>query len=213
MSHDQLARLTALDACAVSDALDWAGLPGSVLGLRPLSGTRLAGRARTVLTGPADGSGRHIAAATVESADPGDVLVIAGGGRTDVSCWGGILTAAAQRRGVAGVVIDGAARDVDETAAAGFPVFARAAVTRTARGRITQVAADEPVDFAGTQVTRGDLVIADGSGVVFVPAARADEVLTAAERIAARQARILDRVRAGEPVTRLMSDASLTEGL
>jgi 4-hydroxy-4-methyl-2-oxoglutarate aldolase len=61
-------------------------------------------------------------------------------------------------------------------------------------------------------VQYGDLVIADGSGVVFVPAARADEVLTAAERIAARQARILDRVRAGEPVTRLMSDASLTEG-
>jgi 4-hydroxy-4-methyl-2-oxoglutarate aldolase len=51
MSRDRLARLTALDACAVSDALDWACLPGSVPGLRPLSGTRLAGRARTALTG------------------------------------------------------------------------------------------------------------------------------------------------------------------
>jgi regulator of RNase E activity RraA len=214
MSHDQLVkRLAALDACAVSDALDRLGLLGSVLGLRPLSGIRLAGRARTVLTGPDDGSGRHVAAATVESAEPGDVVVIAGGGRTDVSCWGGILTAAAQRRGVEGVVIDGAARDVDETAAAGFPVFARAAVTRTARGRITQLAADEPVDFAGTRVAAGDLVIADGSGVVFVPAASAEEVLTVAERIAARQAHILDRVRAGEPVTKLMSDASLTEGI
>jgi 4-hydroxy-4-methyl-2-oxoglutarate aldolase len=223
-----IARLDALDACAVSDALDWLGLPGSVLGLHRLSGARLAGLARTVLIGPAligpaligaggqgEGgpSGRHVAAATVQDAAPGDVIVIAGGGRDDVSCWGGILTAAAQLRGVAGVVIDGAARDVDETRAAGFPVFARAAVTRTARGRIIQIAADEGVGFAGVRVEAADLVIADGSGVVFVPAARAAEVLTVAERLTARQGRILDRVRAGEPVTKLMSDASLTEGI
>jgi regulator of RNase E activity RraA len=208
-----LARLGALDACAVSDALDRLGLPGSVPGLRSLSGARLAGLARTVQVGPADGGGRHIATETVEDADPGDVVVIAGGGRVDVACWGGILTAAAQLRGVAGVVVDGAVRDVDETAGAGFPVFARAATTRTARGRITQVAADDPVDFAGVRVEVGDLVIADGSGVVFVPADRAAEALTVAERISARQARVLDRVRAGEPVTALMSDSSLTEGV
>jgi len=206
-------RLSALDACVVSDALDELALPGSVTGLQPLSGTRLVGRARTVLTGPARPGGKHVAAQTVAVSGWGDVVVIGGGGRTDVSCWGGILTAAAMRRGLSGVVIDGAARDVDEIRAQGFPVFARGATTRTARGRITQVTADEPVEIAGVTVAPGDLVIADGSGVVFVPAGRAAEVLDIAGRLQARQARILQLVRAGEPVTELMSDASLTEGL
>jgi regulator of RNase E activity RraA len=207
-----LGRLSALDACLVSDALDWLGLPGSVLGLGPLwPGARLAGRARTVLTGPPPGG--HVAAATVAAAGPGDVVVIAGGGRTDVSCWGGILTAAAAARDAAGAVIDGAARDVDEVRSLGFPVFARGAVTRTARGRIAQAGADEPVDIAGVHVAPGDLVIADGSGVVFVPADCGDAVLGIAERLQAREARILKRLRGGEPVTELMSDASLTHGV
>jgi regulator of RNase E activity RraA len=206
-------RLSALDACVVSDALDELGLPGSAPGLRPLSGTRLAGRARTVLTGPAREGGRHVAAETVAASGPGDVVVIDGGGRVDVSCWGGILTVAAVRHGVTGVVIDGAARDVDEIRARGFPVFARAATMRTARGRITQVAADEPIEIAGVAVAPGDLVIADGSGVVFVPAGRAAEVIDVAERLQARQVRIAELVRAGEPVTELMSDASLTKGV
>lgn len=206
-----LGRLSALDACVVSDALDWLGLPGSALGLGPLwPGARLAGRARTVLTGPPGGG--HVAAATVAAAGPGDVMVIAGGGRLDVSCWGGILTAAAVARGAAGVVVDGAARDVDEISALGFPAFARGAVTRTARGRISQAGADEPVRIAGVRVAPGDLVIADGSGVVFVPAGRGDAVLGIAERLRAREARILERLRGGEPVTGLMSDASLTAG-
>jgi regulator of RNase E activity RraA len=205
--------LSALDACVVSDALDELGLPGSAPGLQPLSGTRLSGRTRTVLTGPAGEGGQHVAAETVAASGPGDVVVIGSGGRIDVSCWGGILTAAAMRRGVNGVVIDGAARDIDEIRARGFPVFARATTTRTARGRITQVAADEPIEVAGVVVTPGDLVIADGSGVVFVPASRATEVLDIAGRLQARQARILELVRAGEPVTELMSDASLTKGV
>jgi regulator of RNase E activity RraA len=206
-----LARLSALDACLVSDALDWLGMTGSVLGLGPLwPGARLAGRARTVLTGPPPGG--HVAAATVATAGPGDVVVIAGGGRLDVSCWGGILTAAATARGAAGVVIDGAARDVDEVRLLGFPAFALGAVTRTARGRIAQAGADEPVDVAGVHVTPGDLVIADGSGVVFVPANHGDAVLGIAERLQGREARLLERLRAGEPVTELMSDASLTQG-
>lgn len=204
-------RLSVLDTCVVSDALDWLGLPGSVLGLGPLwPGARLAGRARTVPTGPPPGG--HVAAATVAAAGPGDVVVIAGGGRLDVSCWGGILTAAAAHRGIAGVVIDGAARDLDEICSLRFPVFARGAVMRTARGRIAQAGADEPVDVAGVRVAPGDLVIADGSGVVFVPAGRGDDVLGIAERLRAREAHILERLRGGEPVTELMSDASLTGG-
>jgi regulator of RNase E activity RraA len=64
------------------------------------------------------------------------VLVIANDGRADVSCWGGLLALAARRNGIGGVVIDGACRDITETAEHGFPVFGRAGVPVSARGRI-----------------------------------------------------------------------------
>ena len=89
----------------------------------------------------------------------------------DVSCWGGILTLAARRRGIGGVVIDGACRDIAESQELGFPVYGRAVVPVSARGRIVQLAMDEPVEFAGTTVHPGDAVLADRNGVVFVRAA------------------------------------------
>ncbi len=206
-----LDRLRALDSCAVSDALDTLGLPGAVTGIGPLWAVReqVAGWARTVLAGPrqSDRPARHIAAAAIEAADRGDVLVIANAGRTDVSCWGGILTLAATRRALGGVVIDGACRDIAESEAHGFPVFGRAVVPVSARGRIVQLAMGEPVDFAGVTVHQGDALLADRNGVVFVPAAELGRVVALAERITAREAAMADAVRAGQPVTEVMHDS------
>ncbi|MFD0743529.1 RraA family protein [Phytohabitans flavus] len=168
----------------------------------------VAGRVRTVRAGAkqATGPAGHIAASVVDSTVAGDVIVIANDGRTDVSCWGGILTTAALRHGVAGVVVDGACRDIGESAAAGLPVFGRAAVPVSARGRIVQVAAAEPVDIAGVTVHEGDWVIADANGVVFVPAAHTGAVLDLAERIVAREARMVAAVQAGGAVATVMHD-------
>lgn len=214
MTGEILDRLAGLDACAVSDALDRLDLPGAALGLGPLwAGARLAGRVRTISAGPAGAGGRHIATETIATASSGEVIVIANAGRADVSCWGGILTVAAMARGVPGVVVDGAARDVDTLRELSFPVFARAAVTRTARGRISQVAADRVIDVAGVTVSPGDLVIADGSGVVFIPQRHAEAVLRVAGQLRDREAAIEEQLRAGAPVVELMSDASLTRGL
>lgn len=208
---DPLERLRALDTCAVSDALDTLGLGGATTGVRPLwdSGVVVVGRARTVTAGPRqdDRVAQHIAAAAIEAAGDGDVLVIANDGRVDVSCFGGILTLAAHRRGILGVVIDGACRDIAESEDIGFPVFGRAVVPVTARGRIVQLAMDEPVQFAGVTVRSQDVVIADRNGVVFVPAAELDRVLGLAERIVAREAAMADAVRGGEPVTEVMHDS------
>ena len=166
------------------------------------------GRARTVLAGPrqSDRPAQHIAAAAIEAAEPGDVLVIANGGRTDVSSWGGILTLAARRRAIGGVVIDGACRDIAESEEQGFPVFGRAVVPVSARGRIVQLGMDEPIEFAGVTVHPGDAVLADRNGVVFVAAAELDRVVTLAERIVARESAMADAVRAGNPVTEVMHD-------
>ena len=79
-------------------------------------------------------------------------------------------------------------------AEAGFPVWARAAVPVTARGRLAERGSDVPVLFDGVLVTPGDLVLADGSGVVFLPADRATEIIETAERLAARQDAMRDAV-------------------
>jgi regulator of RNase E activity RraA len=205
-------RLQRLDACAVSDALDRLGIAGAVLGIAPMTtaGRVVAGTVRTVQVAPRsdDAPRPHLATTAIESSGPGTVLVVANGARTDVSSWGGILSQAAQRRGVEGVIVDGACRDVDEARALAFPVFARAAVPVTARGRVVEEASDVPVRLGEVTVRPGDYAIADGSGVVVCPADRIEEALEIAEAIAAREAWMAEQVQAGRPVTDVMHDRS-----
>jgi len=210
--RDELsARLTRLDACAVSDALDLLGLPGAVIGIAPLvtAAGPLAGPVITVRVGPRpdDQPRPHLGATAIATASPGDVIVVDHRGRLDVSAWGGLLSLAARERGVAGVIVDGACRDVDEARALSFPLFARAAVPVTARGRIVQETCREPVAIGGVPVRTGDWVIADASGVVFMSRSRADEVVGLAEKIAAREAAMADAIRAGESIVDVMHDA------
>ena len=115
-----------------------------------------------------------------------------------------ILSNAAKLRGIAGVVVDGAARDIDEARGIGFPVFARSAVASTARGRVAEYATNAPIVVGGVGVKPGDLVIADVSGTVFIKSEQAAEVIAAAEEIAAREAAMTKAVLAGEPVTKVM---------
>jgi regulator of RNase E activity RraA len=209
-----VARLRALDACAVSDALDTLGLPGAVTGLGPLwpVDRTVAGRVRTIRVAPKEGDrpGTHIGTPAVADARDGDVIVIDNRGRTDVSCWGGILTVAARQAGVAGVIVDGACRDIAESHELGLPVFGRAVVPVSARGRIVQDAMDVPVTIAGHLVHPGAYVVADRSGIAFVPAdpASAERVIALAERIAEREARMIAAVRDGRPVTEVMHDSA-----
>jgi 4-hydroxy-4-methyl-2-oxoglutarate aldolase len=204
-----LARLAALDSCACSDAMDQLGITGVARGLRALtSARRVTGPVITVALGPAGTAataGRHLGTAAIEAAHAGDVIVVAAGGRVDAAGWGGVLSLAATIRGVSGVIVDGACRDVDESVTLGLPVYALAAVPATARGRQVEVGWNTPVDIAGVPVGPGDLVVADGSGVVFVPAGRAADVVAAAERIAAREAAMAGRLRAGEPASAVLS--------
>jgi regulator of RNase E activity RraA len=107
-------------------------------------------------------------------------------------------------RGIEGVVVDGACRDIDEAIDHDFAVYATYAIPLTARGRIMETGWNEPVEFAGLTVTPGDLVIADGSGVVFVPKARAAEVVQAAEEIVEREKAMAEAVRARRPMSEVM---------
>lgn len=206
---EAMARLARLDTSAVSDALDRLGFRGALSGVHSLSCTpprRIAGRVITVELGPPTAAApasstftaRHLGTAAIEAAQPGDVIVVAHQGRTDCAGWGGILSLAAQLRGVAGVIVDGACRDVDEARELDFPLFARAGVPLTARARAVERSWGGPVVVGdGLTVHCGDAVLADGSGVVFVPADELDAVLSAAEEIFAREAAMAHSIRSG----------------
>jgi 4-hydroxy-4-methyl-2-oxoglutarate aldolase len=196
-------RLTALDTGLVSDALDRLQIRGATIGLRPVYPCpKIVGRAMTVKTVPAGRatSDHHLAMPAIASAQPGDVIVVDNGGRTDVSGWGDILSTAAKLRGLSGVVVDGACRDVDGSQAVGFPVYARAVVPLTARGRIVEESYNQPVQCGGVPVYPGDYVIADGSGTIFIPQDRLDEVLAVAEELAAKEQEMLAEIRRGADI-------------
>jgi 4-hydroxy-4-methyl-2-oxoglutarate aldolase len=200
-------RLAKLDTCAVSDALDRLGLPGAVLGIGPLwTCPRVVGRCVTVKIKPAglEKSKQHLCTSAIAAASPADVIVVDNGGRIDVAAWGGLLSLAAQVKQVRGVIVDGACRDIDESRELGFPVYGRAAVQVTARGRIMQQSFNEEIQFAGAQVHPGDLVIADASGVVFIPRAREADVIAQAEALAGREAAMADAIRQGRSVLEVM---------
>jgi len=211
VSDDFVTRLARLDACAVSDALDKLGLPGSTQGLMQQSTTkRIAGRVLTFrlvpkdAVPPASGSPRHLGTTAVEAARPGDIIAIEQSTGIDAGCWGGILSLAAKLRGVAGVIADGPVRDIDEARAYGLPIYCRSLTARTARGRVAEAFTNGPIVLGGVEVSPGDYVIADGSGVVFVRAADVERVLDAAEVIARREAAMTKALLAGRPVSEVM---------
>ena len=202
-----LDRLAQLDSCAVSDALDKLGLAGTVTGIQRLTtGRRISGRVHTVRMDRDDGSPstRHLGTTAIEASHPGDVIVMEQRTGIDAACWGGNLSFGAKLREVAGVIVDGPARDIDEARDYEFPVFARSATARTARGRIREGATDVPITVGDVIVHPGDFVVADGSAVVFISKADIDRVLEAAEAIASRERAMVAALKDGTPITEVM---------
>jgi regulator of RNase E activity RraA len=195
-----LDRLAAHDTCTLSDALERTGRRGALPGLRRLTTrNRVAGVAVTMQLGPADGStpAQHLGVAALERSTPDSVVVVAGGS-DECAGWGGLLARAALAAGVRGVVVDGLVRDLDEAEDLGFPMFALGPTPVTARGRRIEVSCGERVGIGGIPVSTGDLVLADGSGVVVVPAEAVADVLNAADEIAGREAGMARRIHDGD---------------
>jgi len=210
---DPVKRLNRLDCCAVSDALDKLGLRDRVVsGLEQRSTTRrIAGRVVTYRLVPADeapapasSAPRHLGTTAIQLAQPGEVIVVEQRTGVDAGSWGGILTLGAKVRGVAGVIADGPVRDIDEARAYDFPIYCRALTARTARGRVAEAETNRPVTIGDVTVSAGDYVIADASGVAFIPAADIERVLDAAELIAGREAAMAKALLAGTPIPDVM---------
>jgi 4-hydroxy-4-methyl-2-oxoglutarate aldolase len=208
MADDFLTRLQQLDACAVSDAMDSLGIPGAVTGIeRRATSARIAGRVVTVKLGAtkiADAPTRHLGTGAIEAAEQGDVIVVEQSAVADVAGWGGVLSNAAQVRGIAGAIVEGPARDIDEANEIAFPVFSRSTTCRTARGRIWEQSFNTQITVGNVEVMPGCYVIADASGTVFVPEERMTEVLELAEFIVQKEQAMTKAVRAGEAPSAVM---------
>ena len=201
-------RLSKLDTCIVSDAIDKLGFAGVVPGLNRLStDTRVVGPVLTVRLEAAKGrtAERHLCTAAIEAAHPGEVIVVEHHSRADCAGWGGILSRAAGMRKIAGVIVDGICRDIDESRELGFPVFGRGVLPVTARGRVIETAFNAPVTIGPVTVRPGDWVIADGSGVVFMAAENLNAIVEQAEKLLAREAELVADIEAGTPVSQVMS--------
>ncbi|CAM5216091.1 4-hydroxy-4-methyl-2-oxoglutarate aldolase OS=Castellaniella defragrans OX=75697 GN=HNR28_001887 PE=4 SV=1 [Castellaniella defragrans] len=209
-----LTRLEALDTNTVSDALDHLGLPGATVGILPLwNCPKVVGRASTVQLGKKTDSapGLHLISPVIRAIRTDDRVLVVAGGLEGISCWGDILANAAQVKHVRGTVIDGWSRDIEGSEGIAYPVFGRGITMISARNRIVQLASGTPITVAGVTVNEGDYLVADRCGVVFIPVDRIAEVLELGERIARKQAGMVQAVRAGTPVDQVMHDQQFDE--
>jgi regulator of RNase E activity RraA len=190
-------------AASVSDAVEIVtGKNGTMRSdMKLMAGTNMVGRAVTSLARPAPAeqataslSVKH-SVEIIDEAKPGEVGVIVMEGTLDIAAMGNLMATAAVERGMAGMVLDGAIRDMWDIRRMGLTVYARAKSPRTAVGHYATVAKNVAVECAGVTVRPGDIIVADEDGVVVVPQDRAADVLKEAQSIDARESGMYPFIR------------------
>lgn len=201
VSDDVVQRFTRLASPTLANALDDVAFEGVLVGLTQMvPGTRCVGRAVTVreITGRRGDftSEDFKVGQVIDAARAGDVLVIDNSGQC-VSTFGGLATLAAKLKGIAGLVADAGVRDREEMVEHNFPVFARHMTPLTGRSRLAIAAINEPIGCGGVRVRPGDVIVADGSGVVCIPAEHAAKVAELAESYSRHDAAAAAELRKG----------------
>jgi len=169
---------------------------------------KLIGRARTVRTRSGDNLFIH---AALRQLQPGDVLVVDGGGDSSRALVGEIMKRVAQSKGCVGFVIDGAIRDVESFVGDGFPCFARN-VTHRGPYKNGPGSIGGTVSIDGMVVADGDVIVADSDGVVAVPAQRVASVAAAAREIADREAAVLTSILENRYDDRWLDEIAVKQG-
>lgn len=194
---------------SVADAVDKvAGTTGFLpAAFKPrINDKKIVGPAVTILEGPTQEflPPQH-ALDAIDEADAGSIIVISTNGTTDVALWGGLMAAGAVANKHEAAVLDGGVRDIVEIKRDfDFPVFSRCVSPGTTLGRIKTLAANVEVAMGDVIVSPGDILVGDVDGVVCVPRAHAEEVLTMAQEIDHREA---------EQAKLIIASGSLREGL
>ncbi len=195
-------RIAALATSTLANALDDTGYHDKMMpGIKTVAaGFRFAGPAVTVKETSGEfgsfSSEDFRVGAMIDAATAGDVIVIDGDG-APYSTWGGMASYAAKLKGVAGLVVDGAVRDLEEILELDFPVFARHIVPTTGRTRLKVEAINEPIVVDRVRVEPGDIIVADGSGVVCLPRKDAAKIVSLAGQFARDDASAIEDMKAG----------------
>jgi 4-hydroxy-4-methyl-2-oxoglutarate aldolase len=199
MTDHNIDRASKLDTATLSDALDRLGIAGQCLGIKPLDqkGKELTGRAFTLAYAPV-GHPQGTVGDFIDDVPEGHVVVIDNGGRPDATVWGDILTFCADKRGLAGTVIDGACRDTHLALKLGYPMYSRSYSMRTGKDRVQLEAVQVIVTIGDARIAPGDIMRGDSDGVIVIPQVRENDVLDTAEMIDAAEARIRDAIAGGK---------------
>jgi regulator of RNase E activity RraA len=202
MIEHWIAAKAELSVALVADALDGAGLRRqAVPGIPPrTAGSVALGRAKTLLWADFaydDPDTYALELQAVDSIARHDLVVCATADSDRAGVWGELLTTAAMHRGAAGIVTDGAVRDLARMDEMGFPVFARHLSPYDSMNRQKVVAVDVPVEIDGVSIAPGDVVLADRDGVAVVPQGVAADVLASALAKARAENKFRDAVRGG----------------
>jgi 4-hydroxy-4-methyl-2-oxoglutarate aldolase len=187
------ADLARLGVATVHEAAGRTGVVDLPL-IQVVPGSRVAGPARTAVCATGDNTMVH---AVVAHARPGDVIVLTSDEPAPVALVGELLVTQAASRGVAGILVDGALRDLDELVEIGLPIWARFVRAQGAtKGQVGKL--DVPVVIGGAEIRPGDLVVMDCDGAMALPSERIDEVLPLALERAERERAMRQRYASGE---------------
>ena len=190
-----------ISTATISDALDKLRIMGGCKDILPIiDNKKIVGPAFTlkyVPVGPESGTVGDYLEATMQ----GDIIVIDNEGRTHCTVWGDLLTFTAQKLGVSGTVIDGVCRDVTRIRELDYPIFTKGRFMVTGKGRVQLEGVNIPITISNVLVCPGDIVVADDSGVVIVPLARAEEILQLARDIAEAEGLIKKAIENGMPLS------------
>lgn len=169
--------------------------------MRPVwAGAKICGQAITCFNYPGDNLLLHVAA---KLAEPGDVIVATNGGSAQGALWGDMITYFAQKKGIVGAVIDGAARDTEKLRQMGFPVFSTAVCVSHPEKR-GPGSVNVPMVVAGVMVNPGDLIVADDDGVMAIPPELVAPAVANAEARAAKEQGFRDKVDEGATMYELL---------
>ena len=176
--------------------------------IKPLRNGQLLGTAFTVRVAQGDNLMFH---AAMDLAKPGDVIMIDAGGFTERAIFGELMASYCKKRGISGIVCDGAVRDRDGLAAMeDFPVFARAVITngpyKNGPGEI-----NVPVVIGGKLVKPGDIIVGDGDGIVIIDPSIAVEIAEATKKVEEKEADIMRHIVEDGTYVRPWVDEKLRE--
>ncbi|HII93358.1 MAG TPA: bifunctional hexulose-6-phosphate synthase/ribonuclease regulator [Methanosarcina sp.] len=181
----------------ISDAMH---RKGAMKGIHPLVRGKMVGTAVTVQTFPGDWA-KPVEA--IDIAKEGDVLVIYNENK-DVACWGGLATWSSLNKGIAGVVIEGAVRDIDEVENLGLPIYTSNTVPNAGDPKgFGEINAE--ITCGGQTVKPGDYIVGDESGVVVIPAERAYELARRAKEVYKTEKRLFDEIKRGGTLSEIMN--------